>query len=239
MSPAPLVVRRHSPWRNVAGGVVLGALVLAGGYLAYRGGYLWGETALEAVRKERDQLRAEVAALQLGTADLQGRIAFLERAGQVERQAYRQVEANLRQLEGTIGELREELGFYQGISGGGSAGRGLEVQSLRLLAREQSGRFGYKLVLTREMKSDKFAQGTVALVVSGQQDGSPRQLGLAELAADGASELRFRLLHFQRLEGEIVLPEGFLPQSVLVRVSTSGGAQARIEKTYDWTGLLG
>jgi hypothetical protein len=74
----------------------------------------------------------------------------------------------------------------------------------------------------------------VGLTVAGEQDSSFKRLNLADLSGQGEQEMELNFRYFQRLEGRLELPEGFVPHRVVVRVKTSGNHGPQLEKTFDW-----
>lgn len=157
---------------------------------------------------------------------LREQVAVLERAAQVEKEAYGKVDEHLRELQAEILNLKEELAFYRDIV---SSGDGLGIQGLEI-QREGSGEeYRYRLVLTGNLKDDRVNAGTVTLAVAGEHDGRLQQLWMSELAG-----IRFEFKYFQTIRGRLTLPEGFVPHGMIVQVTEQGALQPTLEKTFDW-----
>lgn len=218
--------------------VLLGLLAI----LAY-GVYEQGrrDAAGDIIRSKeaRDALQENVRALEQNKSDLRERVAILERATQVERQAYSHVDRTLRELQDQILDLKEELAFYRGIVTARGKTQALDIQSFKVQQDGAQGQYRYKLVLTRVVKNDKVVKGTVSLSVAGEQAGSFKELSLAQLSDKGEADLKLKFRYFQRLEGLLTLPKGFVPHRVLLQVTTAGKKQARLEKAYNWPSRLG
>ncbi len=228
-----LKVKPHNPWKTRLF-ILLGAVGLAvGGWSLYDyGRYMAGYDSAEAGR-ELVQLLATVDALNAEIERLREQKAQLERAAQIERQAYQEQDATLKDLQGEILELKEELAFYRGIVSPREASRGLRLQSFTL---EPNGprSWRYKVVLTQVLKNDRLARGTVRLRVEGLQGGQPRSLDLSALSEKPVKELPYRFKYFQDLEGDLILPDGFTPLRITVRILPRGRRKDSIEKTIDW-----
>jgi hypothetical protein len=233
------VIYRRNPRRSLFKLAVLVALFAVAGYSVYRLG--WRDAVRDAGRiaAERSELRKQVRGLESEKAEMRERVAILERAAQVERQAYSHVDRTLRNLQDQILDLKEELAFYRGIVASRRESRGLAIQSFKVQKDGNPGKYRYKLVLTRVEKNDKVLQGNVSLTVAGEQDGSFKRLNLADLSGQAEQEMELSFRYFQRLEGRLDLPEGFVPHRVLVRVKTSGRNGSQVEKTFDWPRLVG
>jgi hypothetical protein len=72
------------------------------------------------------------------------------------------------------------------------------------------------------------------LQVEGLQDGLPKILDLAALSANSVKVLRYRFKYFQKLEGDLKLPDGFQPLRATARILPGGRRQDIIKKTIDW-----
>lgn len=228
------VIYRRNPRRSLLKLAVLVVLFAMAGYSVYRLG--WRDAVRDAGRiaAERSELRKQVRGLESEKGELRERVAILERAAQVERQAYSHVDHTLRDLQDQILDLKEELAFYRGIVASRGKAQELAIQSFKVQKDGNSGNYRYKLVLTRVEKSDKVLRGKVGLTVAGEQDGSFKRLNLADLSGQGEQEMELNFRYFQRLEGRLELPEGFVPHRVVVRVKTSGNHGPQLEKTFDW-----
>ncbi len=228
-----LKVKPHNPWKTRLFLLLGAAGLLIGGWSLYDyGRYMAGYDSAEAGR-ELVQLMATVDALNAEIESLREQKAQLERAAQIERKAYQEQDASLKALQAEILELKEELAFYRGIVSPREASRGLRLQSFTL---EPNGprSWRYKVVLTQVLKNDRLARGTVRLKVDGLQGGNPRSLELAALTEKPVKELAYRFKYFQNLEGDLILPKGFVPLRVTVRILPRGRRSDAIEKTIDW-----
>ena len=219
--------------------LVLLSLLAIAAYGVYDQGRRDASSDLVRSRQARKILQENVQALERNKAELRERVAILERATQVERQAYSHVDRTLKDMQDQILDLQEELAFYRGIVTARGKTQALEIQSFKVQQDGDEGRYRYKLVLTRVMKNDKVVEGTVNLTVAGEQEGSFKELNLAQLSDKGEADLKLQFRYFQRLEGSLTLSEGFVPHRVLLQVTTTGKKQARVEKAYNWPSRLG
>ncbi len=233
------VIYERSSGRRAVKMALWAGLLGAAAYLGSEYGRADAAADISRTTAERNALRQRTETLESENASLRERAAILQRAAQVERQAYTHVDDTLRDLQDQILDLKEELAFYRGIVTTRGKTRGLAIQSFKLEPNGKDGQYRYKLVLTRSMKNDKVTRGLVSLTVSGEQGGSARDLNLSELTVQGQAELKLNFRYFQRLEGQLTLPQGFVPHRILVSVTTTGKKQSRIDKTYDWLRLAG
>jgi hypothetical protein len=228
-----LKVKHHNPWKTRVF-ILLGLLALGVGgwslfdYGRYQAGYDSAEYDLEQLR-----LVAMVDELQDEIEKLREQKAQLERAAQIERQAYNELDTNLKLLQGEILELKEELAFYRGIVSPRDASRGLRLQRFSL---EPNGlrSYRYTVVLTQVLKNDRLASGRVKFLIDGLQGNESKTLDLAALSENSVKELDYRFKYFQNLEGDLVLPKGFKPMRATAQILPGGRQEDMIEKTIDW-----
>ncbi len=167
--------------------------------------------------------------------ELKQEIAILETNREVDRESYREVEASLTQLQAKIQEQRDAIAFYRGIVSPSDGNSGLRVQDLKLTRGKAEREFNVRLVLVQAMKHDRKVSGDVSLSVLGIQDGVETTYALAQLLpdeADGAWVFSFR--YFQDFDRQLVLPDGFTPESITVEVRSKTRSISSIEESFAW-----
>jgi len=232
-----LKVKPHNPWKTRVIWVLVLLAVGAGSvslfdYGRYMAGYDSAEADEELGRlaQQHQQLEGEIT-------QLREKKAQVVRAAQIERQAYSELDTNLKVLQAEIIELKEELAFYRGIVSPRDASRGLHLQSFSL---EHNGThsYRYKVVLTQVLKNDRLASGRVQLQIEGLLNNAPKTLELKTLTRvkgeKPVKELKYRFKYFQNLEGDLHLPTGFRPLRASIQILPGGRKQEMIEKTIDW-----
>ena len=232
------VIKRHRPGRDLA---LVGLLALLVGLAVF----IYLERELSVVRVERNRLAHEgseptgdVEDLRVRYAGLEKQMAVDKHAHRIERNAYDQVKIHLTSLQDKVLSLEEEVAFYRGIVASNS-GRGLHIKTFSVDPDLDDGVYRYQLVLTRNMKSDTVTSGTVSLSVTGKHQGNFRNLSLADLSADKDRVLSFQFKYFQRLEGRLRLPPGFVPHRVRILVSAPNERPSTIERVFDWPSAIG
>lgn len=236
-----LVVRPHQPVRQFVLACLGVLLIVLGAWIVLDWGhwqYIYDTMAGSARHGGDDSLLMSSQEAAADNETLRERIAILERAAQIDKAAYLQVQAHVGELQDEIFELREELEFYRGVVASARTNGSLRIQGFRLTPLGETGHYHYKLVLTNVVKDDKVAAGIVSARIDGTLNGAASNLDLAALANPGGGELAFRFKHFHRLEGDFTLPEGFRSQSVHVAVREEGARENREERIYEWDKLI-
>ncbi len=231
-----LVVKAHHPLRTrIIIGLILFALATVGYALFEYGRFSAGYDSLD-VEQEHNVLLDHVDDLESNIGELNEQKAVLERAKQIERKAYDELDTTLKVLQSEILELKGELAFYRGIVSPKDAAQGLHLQRFKIEPNGKTHGFRYKVILTQVLKNDRFARGVIQINIEGMQGKEPKVLKLSQVTAKSVKELEYRFRYFQSMEGELTLPSGFTPNRVTVSISPRSRSKNRqmIEKTFDW-----
>ncbi len=236
MKAGQFVVRSRPPGRRKALVVALVvAAVAAAGALFELGVYVGGHQRLAAAEREAELERAleEAAGRERRLSE---RITVLERTKVIDDKAYEEVRDSLLKLQEEILELRQEVEFYRGIVSPAERQAGLSIQSFQLEPAAEEGLYHYELVLTQMLKNDKFVRGTVKIRVEGVQEGEPVSHTFKALTPNNSVRRDFRFRYFQKLEGDVRLPEGFVPRDVVVEMAPKG--RKTISRAFPWESLV-
>lgn len=242
---ADFTIRRRRPWRSAFVLLLLMAMMAGGVYQFYErdrvsldAGLARLEEKLNETRKDNSSLREKINTLEDENSGLQEKVAVLERGRQVDAKAYAKVDEHLKKLQSDNLALREELAFYRGIVSSDDS-RGVSIQAFVVKREGSTDAYRYSLVLTRNMRNGKVISGTVNLSISGEMNGNLKQLALKDVSNTVTGGLAFEFKHFQRLEGRMRLPRGFVPHRVYVKVHTPDNRPSNLEKTFDWSRAVG
>lgn len=229
-----LVVKTHSPWRNrLVGLLVIAGLAAAGWTLFDYGRFIAGYHSEQTDRKI-GALRDVQRELEKRIEDLREEKALLERAAQIERKAYNELDTTLKVLQGEILELKEELAFYRGIVSPKESSEGLQLQSFKLDRNGPSHSYRYKIVLTQVIKNKYPAYGKLRFRFDGLRKSESVSLELGDVTEKSVKELNYRFKYFQNIEGDVELPKDFSPLRVTIQVLPRGNQSEMIEKTIEW-----
>jgi len=230
-----LVVKAHRPWKSkFIWGIVILVLLISGWTLFDYGRYQAGYDS-----RETDN---EITALLDTQKHLEKRIetlreekAVLERAAQIERKAYNELDRTLKILQAEILEHKEELAFYRGIVSPKDSSSGLYLQNFFLSQNGDTRSYRYKVVLTQVLKNSRLINGKVKLQFDGLLDGESKLLDLKDVTAKKVRDLNYRFKYFQNVDGVVEFPEGFSLLRVKVQILPRGRQRDMIEKTIEWS----
>ncbi len=211
------------------------ALAVASAYLVFEFGRIRGGYDLVDAASERAAYKQRIADLEEEIVALKQAVALLETHREIDREAYREVEGSLIDLQSKILEQRDALAFYRGIVSPDDGRPGLRVQDLKLTRGDAERVFNLQLVLVQALQHDRKVSGDVLLEVQGSQDGVAATYALAQLlpqAADANWPFSFR--YFQHFDRQLVLPDGFTPERIHVEVRSKTRSISSIEEDFAW-----
>ncbi len=231
MKTGEMIVKSHQPWRRaMVIAAWMGGLLLALAFYElgqYRAGYHRFEAAAE-----QEKLQVKVEELARTNAGLSEQVTILERTQAIDGETYQVVRNDLKTLQEEILELREEVEFYRGIVSPSERQAGLNIQTFKLEPAVEEGLYHFELVMSQVLKNDRFVKGVVKLHLQGVQGGEPQTLDFRDITPNDSIGRDFRFRYFQRMEGDIRLPENFLPRNVIVEMAPQG--RKAISKSFPW-----
>jgi len=220
--------------------LALGVLALAVLYLVFEFGRIQAGYNTVDAAAERTALEAEISALEGEINRLNEQIVMLETAADIEKAAYKDVEASLVDLQAKIQEQQDAIAFYRGIVSPADGNAGLRIQDLKLSRADRERVWNIRLVLVQAMKHDRKVSGDVVLTIAGTEDGEPRAYSYSELLPEDAdSSWAFSFRYFQDFDREVILPDGFTPEEVTISVQSRTRSIASIEESFRWATHLG
>lgn len=232
---------RHSPFQLHSGGRVIAtrllllALALGAGYLVFEYGRIHADYDIVEAGRERQEFEDHIAMLEAEIASRNEEIVKLETDRAIDRESYKDVEANLVTLRAKIQEQADAIAFYRGIVSPADGAAGLKVQDLKLTRTSNERAYNVRLVLVQSLKHDRKVSGNIGLSVHGVQDGNEVSYPLNELlAGPDSGDWPFSFRYFQNFEGEIVLPDGFTPERIKIEVRSKTRSIASIEESFSW-----
>ena len=219
---------------------VLIALVAGAGYLVFEFGRIQAGYDLVDVASERQAYEDRISGLENEIVGLGEKIARLETNTDIDREAYREVEVSLTELQTKIREQQDAIAFYRGIVSPADGNSGLRVQDFRLTRGSAEREYTIRLVLVQAMKHDRKVSGDVKLSIAGKIDGVETSFEYAQLLpADAEKKWAYSFRYFQDFDRQVILPDGFTPERITVQVESRTRSIASIEESFSWIGTQG
>jgi hypothetical protein len=135
-------------------------------------------------------------------------------------------------------QLEQDVSFYRQVMAPESTELGLIIAEFGVKPIEHSSRYHYKVVFRQAGAGDKVLEGNVQINIIGEQGADRVVLALSDLAPEPSPfepNLNFR--YFQNIEGELQLPEGFIPDQVEVLAESKKPVAIKVEKIFSWSAV--
>ncbi len=217
-------------WLPIASVAIVAALALT---YAFHRGEVAGGLEASRVAREKQVLTERLGRLDAENSRLNARVAQLEMARRLDREAYGQVEQSLGEMQSRLARQNDDLAFYQSIVSPEDGIQGLRIQRLEIERGAGPRDFVFKLTLIQAMRHDTIVSGLAGIEIHGMAGASPVSYSVGELLGQPRASLPFSFRYFQTLEQSVTLPEGF--EAFEARVSVeSRKLRNSIQQSFPW-----
>ena len=189
--------------------------------------------------REASMLWQENRKLKYENQALGEKIIMLQRLAHVDNETAASLQNEIRNLQDTVYELKGELEFYQGIMVSTTGSNGLNIQGLRIDTTEQRNVYRYKLILTNVAKSDRVINVIMDMLFEGFQDSNTKILSLHQVATGDLFSKEISFKNFERIEGSVTFPDGFVPMRVIVDLRQKGVSKTTVQRVFEWSATAG
>jgi len=212
--------------------LLLGAGFAGGWYAHVEFGHVEQVTVDSHLVAQVEAQKQEIASLQQEREQTGQQLIELRRASQIDKETMEKIKVEVKQYQDERMKLEEELTLLRGLVTN-SKKSGLLIRDLRLEKGEGRRAFRYHFTVAQVVENQAEIKGVIAFTLEGKKDGKKNSLPLKEATTDKLESLKMRFRHFQDLDGELVLPKGFEPESILIEVQPEGDIPA-LSRRYDW-----
>ena len=201
----------------------------------YRAQVQW-QSATQAL----DDLEEGHAAILLENTRLKEGLEFekakSKRDLQIKRQAYDEIAQTLAITSKEVANLNDNVRFYESIIEGDENKQGLQIKTVSLHENGTAGHYRYKIIIVNGDYGKNKSKGKLTIELEGMKAGKLSTIQIAGKKSGASSSLLFK--YYQRVEGVIIVPDGFNPQRMHVTAKLTGGKADKKEKWYNWNILL-
>jgi hypothetical protein len=208
-------------------------LAVLAGWVGYGLGQRSAGHDAAAESEQRAVVEDQAQRLELENKRLNARVAELEMARRLDRDAYGQVESTLGDLQSQLARQSDDLAFYRSIVSPADGIQGLRIQRFEVLPGDGPRQVRLKLTLVQAMRHESIVAGLAQVTLVGLKNDVPARFSVGDLLGKPRAELPFSFRYFQTIEQAVVLPEGFEPFETDVRVRSSK-LRAPVQQTFAW-----
>lgn len=207
-------------------------LVAAVGFMF---GYFNASREFATTSADNELLVVEVADARDELMRLRSQVVISGRTSIMDQHANEEVQNTINSLRQRVLQLEQDVMFYRQVMTPELAEQGLIIAEFTVQPTELPERYRYRAVFRQAGAGDRELKGKVQIDVAGVREGEKVLLPLQELVGDAevvTTILNFR--YFQNVEGELVLPAGFLPTQVEIRAQSTEPQERSLEKLFNW-----
>ena len=154
----------------------------------------------------------------------------------MDQRATEEVQATIIGLRDRVAQLEQDIVYYRQVVSAEIEDTGLIISQLDIDATRESNRYRYKLVLRQQdADGDTSLIGHVNINLVGSQGEEQQILSLRDLSAEQDQlNIRLRFKYFQNIEGELVLPDNFIPDRLQVAAVSVEPVEKSINQNFSW-----
>jgi hypothetical protein len=228
----PLAGRSGAAWvwivAAAAAAVVVAAWVAHG-----QGQRTAGHDAAEGARMNKDLVQ-QAERLALENRRLNSKVAELEMARRLDRDAYGEIERTLGDLQSQLARQSDDLAFYRSIVSPTDGIQGLRIQRFDVAPAAEPGEYRLKLTLVQAMRHESIVSGLAQVTIAGMQGDAPKRYSIGELLGQPRAQLPFSFRYFQTIEQTVTLPKGFEPYETDVILQSSKLRGGPVRQSFQW-----
>ena len=204
------------------------------------GGFMYGymntTRSQQSDQATRQEMSEQLIAAETKNLDLRRQVALLDRTSVMDQRATEEVQETVLGLRDRIAQLEQDVVYYRQVVSAETEDTGLVISQLDIDATREANRYRYKLVLRQQdADGDTFLTGHVNVNLVGSQGEEQKILSLRDLSAEQDQlDIRLRFKYFQNIEGELVLPENFVPDRLQVAAVSMEPVEKSINQNFSW-----
>lgn len=231
-----MVVVPYRPRRRV----LLVTLLLLGVGTSAVGGFLYGYINTMRIQQSEQATQQELNVQLINSAtensELRRQVAILDRSSVMDQRATEEVQATILGLRDRVAQLEQYIVHYRQVVSAETEDTGLIISQLGINATREENRFRYKLVLRQQdADGDTFLTGHVNVNLVGTQGEAQQILSLRDVSAEQDQlNIRLRFKYFQNIEGEMVLPQNFVPDRLQIAAVSLEPVAKSINQNFSW-----
>lgn len=187
---------------------------------------------VQQLSSQLQQLDAKYQQQQMQLAETSKNNDYLSAELALEKSTHQLVLQDLKTEQQKSFELKQQLAIYEKIVKPEQTVSTLILDSFIVSPGSAAGAYKYGVLVIEQDKKKKSVRGQITLVAVGKKKGKKMRVDLLKLSGLKPKARSFTLKHFKSFEGEFVLPAGFKPETIELKISTP---RANIQRELKWS----
>ena len=199
------------------------------------GFFLGRYTACSDVRPSSAAIPKNMRELQQSLDIALGELEIQRTRNEVDSRALEMLRREMAAERERTAELEEGLSFYRSMVVSDDPEKGLYLRKPELVRGVTPDRIAFRIFVNQKEREFEMVEGELRIQVNGRQGPDKASYSLAELSRDfGAEAVPLHFRYFQSIEGEMVLPEGFEPEELILVARASKPRAIEVREVYTW-----
>lgn len=231
ISAPKMTIKSHLPWSVKLVFMLIGALIV--GAVAYfvfsqEQNFVPGNVAGGNNDERIAALTAQVKQLTEERDSYSSTVNASESQRNIQRATENQMASQVKTLETENAKLKEDLAFFESLLPTNIGVQGITIQRLKAELGD-ANRLRYRLLVMQGQNPNgvHLFVGNLQLSVAVLQQGQSKIINFPVAGGTDAASFALSFKYYQRLEGELTLPEGATVKSVQARVLEKGQLRAQ------------
>ena len=181
------------------------------------------------------QINDQTEHLVLANEKLTAQLVRCQTSTKISNVVTKQAKQQITQEQNQKLALQKENGLLNNlISSNQTKNDGLQVMDFKLSKTSKNQVFIYGFTLTHLKQDKKQLNGQVSFILEGERNGQKKYFKMSEVTAKKQSSKKLRFVHFQRIEGKIILPRNFKPSALIISSKMNGKKIRDIKERFSW-----
>ena len=133
--------------------------------------------------------------------------------------------------------LQKDIAFYQQVMAPELTQQGFVIDAFNVEKTLSERVYRFEIVMMQREKIKNTLKGNLDITLVGSESGMSKQYSLKSLLVDPEQALVFGFKYFQVLDGQILLPEDFQPERILVQsdIFQFNRRKGELHSSFEWT----
>ncbi len=207
----------------------LSILILFVLYFSYKAGFSNGAETVDLPLAKDSTVEQTVAHVQKENVQLKRKSQAIERHYHIQLEVNKSLTQHIKKLQQNNNELARDIALYQSLAGS-LPGKGVHINTFQIFATEHPQKFRYFYIFAKNASQNQ-VEGNVKMILVGQL--GKEQVSIPVSLNNKQSHLKFKFRHLREFQGELALPQGFLPEEVILEVKLDRENQV-LRKKFPW-----
>ena len=145
----------------------------------------------------------------------------IENQQNMEKSVQKQLKEQISTLTSENNRLKEDLAFFESLMPSASRPQGITLQRIKV-EMVGANQLRYRALVMQGGKGANEFNGDMRISLTLIQAGKPVMMDFPDAKAGDAGKLKLSFKHYQRLEGQIIIPDGATVKTVQISVLEKG-----------------